>query len=193
MAVNSLRLAAAPASRLGASRSEFSSLCRLGRSPSAQPSLVSCVRGSGSQHTASTSLAAGRLSQGRLHDAAGTPLAGRCQRRDAHRGPMAARAVATPLDAGAAFEEMVAGTARKYYMVGGKGGVGKTSISASLAVKFANAGQPTLVVSTDPAHSLSDSFAQVSTHLGSNLYEAYLGRDWARTNLEWGSDSGLAR
>jgi Anion-transporting ATPase len=47
-------------------------------------------------------------------------------------------------------------------MLGGKGGVGKTSCAASLAVKFANNGHPTLVVSTDPAHSLSDSFAQVS-------------------------------
>lgn len=45
-------------------------------------------------------------------------------------------------------------------MLGGKGGVGKTSCAASLAVKFANSGHPTLVVSTDPAHSLSDSFAQ---------------------------------
>lgn len=46
-------------------------------------------------------------------------------------------------------------------MLGGKGGVGKTSCAASLAVKFANHGHPTIVVSTDPAHSLSDSFAQV--------------------------------
>ncbi|CAA6655513.1 unnamed protein product [Spirodela intermedia] len=55
---------------------------------------------------------------------------------------------------------MIAGTQRKYYMLGGKGGVGKTSCAASLAVKFANSGHPTIVVSTDPAHSLSDSFAQ---------------------------------
>lgn len=66
------------------------------------------------------------------------------------------RAVASP----AGFDEMVSGTERKYYMLGGKGGVGKTSCAASLAVKFANNGHPTLVVSTDPAHSLSDSFAQ---------------------------------
>lgn len=58
------------------------------------------------------------------------------------------------------FEQMIAGTKRKFYMLGGKGGVGKTSLAASLAVKFANSGHPTLVVSTDPAHSLSDSFAQ---------------------------------
>ncbi|CAM0944198.1 unnamed protein product [Alopecurus aequalis] len=58
------------------------------------------------------------------------------------------------------FEEMASRTTRRYYMLGGKGGVGKTSCAASLAVRFANSGHPTLVVSTDPAHSLSDSFAQ---------------------------------
>jgi arsenite/tail-anchored protein-transporting ATPase len=60
------------------------------------------------------------------------------------------------------FQAMTSGTRRKYYMLGGKGGVGKTSCAASLAVRFANNGHPTLVVSTDPAHSLSDSFAQVA-------------------------------
>ncbi|KAL2904535.1 ATPase ARSA1 [Bienertia sinuspersici] len=74
--------------------------------------------------------------------------------------PPAVRSVATPAETSAGFDEMVSGTKRKYYMLGGKGGVGKTSCAASLAVKFANSGHPTLVVSTDPAHSLSDSFAQ---------------------------------
>ena len=40
----------------------------------------------------------------------------------------------------------------------GKGGVGKTSIAAATAVKSAQKGLKTLVVSTDPAHSLGDSF-----------------------------------
>lgn len=40
----------------------------------------------------------------------------------------------------------------------GKGGVGKTSIAAATAVKSAKQGLRTLVVSTDPAHSLGDSF-----------------------------------
>ncbi|WCJ19305.1 ATPase GET3B [Euphorbia peplus] len=70
------------------------------------------------------------------------------------------RSVAAPAEGVAGFDDMVSGTQRKYYMLGGKGGVGKTSCAASLAVKFANSGHPTLVVSTDPAHSLSDSFAQ---------------------------------
>ncbi|KAJ0470345.1 putative arsenite-transporting ATPase [Helianthus annuus] len=70
------------------------------------------------------------------------------------------RSAVAPAETTAEFDEMVSGTQRKYYMLGGKGGVGKTSCAASLAVKFANNGHPTLVVSTDPAHSLSDSFAQ---------------------------------
>lgn len=89
---------------------------------------------------------------------------------------------------------MAEGKERRYFMLGGKGGVGKTSLSASLGVKvrvrlalagtagtagtgcraellsarsgcshplqLAAAGHTTLVVSTDPAHSLSDSLAQ---------------------------------
>ncbi len=41
----------------------------------------------------------------------------------------------------------------------GKGGVGKTSVAAATALASADAGQRTLVLSTDPAHSLADSFA----------------------------------
>lgn len=40
----------------------------------------------------------------------------------------------------------------------GKGGVGKTSVSAATAVRLSELGYRTLVLSTDPAHSLSDSF-----------------------------------
>src|SRR3954454_23786691 len=40
----------------------------------------------------------------------------------------------------------------------GKGGVGKTTVAASTAVRAARAGRRTLVMSTDPAHSLGDSF-----------------------------------
>jgi len=40
----------------------------------------------------------------------------------------------------------------------GKGGVGKTSVAAATALRCADAGLRTLVISTDPAHSLSDSF-----------------------------------
>jgi arsenite-transporting ATPase len=47
----------------------------------------------------------------------------------------------------------------------GKGGVGKTSLAAATAVRLAARGQRTLVMSVDPAHSLSDSFA-----LGGDLF-----------------------
>jgi arsenite/tail-anchored protein-transporting ATPase len=55
----------------------------------------------------------------------------------------------------------------------GKGGVGKTTISAATAVRAAELGQRTLVVSTDLAHSLADCFdrplsaeaLQVADHL----------------------------
>ena len=40
----------------------------------------------------------------------------------------------------------------------GKGGVGKTTVAAATAVRAARDGHRTLVTSTDPAHSLADSF-----------------------------------
>ena len=46
----------------------------------------------------------------------------------------------------------------QYVLYGGKGGVGKTTCAAATALGFAREGDSTLVVSTDPAHSLSDVF-----------------------------------
>lgn len=40
----------------------------------------------------------------------------------------------------------------------GKGGVGKTTVAAASALRCAEAGRRTLVLSTDPAHSLADAF-----------------------------------
>ena len=50
----------------------------------------------------------------------------------------------------------------KFILFGGKGGVGKTTSSTATAVHLANARpqKKVLVFSTDPAHSLADSFAQ---------------------------------
>ncbi len=43
-------------------------------------------------------------------------------------------------------------------LVTGKGGVGKTTVSAATALRSADLGYATLVMSTDPAHSLGDAF-----------------------------------
>lgn len=45
-----------------------------------------------------------------------------------------------------------------YYFFSGKGGVGKTSLAAATALKFSKEGKKVLIISIDPAHSLSDSF-----------------------------------
>lgn len=47
---------------------------------------------------------------------------------------------------------------QRVILVGGKGGVGKTTTSATLALLAAERGRRVLVVSTDPAHSLGDAF-----------------------------------
>ncbi|QLC33836.1 TRC40/GET3/ArsA family transport-energizing ATPase [Halarchaeum sp. CBA1220] len=52
---------------------------------------------------------------------------------------------------------VAAGTA-EYVLYGGKGGVGKTTMAAATGLASAHEGTPTLVVSTDPAHSLSDTY-----------------------------------
>jgi arsenite-transporting ATPase len=50
--------------------------------------------------------------------------------------------------------------APSYEFIGGKGGVGKTTTAAALALAAAGARQRTLVVSTDPAHSLGDALGR---------------------------------
>lgn len=49
---------------------------------------------------------------------------------------------------------------RRFTFVGGKGGVGKTTTAAALSIALARTGRKTLVVSTDPAHSLGDALAK---------------------------------
>ena len=72
----------------------------------------------------------------------------------------------------------------------GKGGVGKTTVAAATAVRCAASGQRTLIVSTDPAHSLGDVFdlplGDAPTQIGERLWGQQLD---ARLRLErsWGA------
>jgi arsenite-transporting ATPase len=76
----------------------------------------------------------------------------------------------------------------------GKGGVGKTSVAAATARRCAGAGLRTIVLSTDPAHSLSDSLgcrlgaapSQIGEHLWGQEVAAQeeLERNWSAVQ-EW--------
>ena len=63
----------------------------------------------------------------------------------------------------------------------GKGGVGKTSVAAATGVRLAQMGKRTLVMSVDPAHSLSDAFDLGHAHQFDRLSRL----DGLAPRLEW--------
>lgn len=52
----------------------------------------------------------------------------------------------------------------EYIFFSGKGGVGKTSMACTHAVRYADQGKRTLIVTTDPASNLADVFEQIIGH-----------------------------
>ena len=93
-------------------------------------------------------------------------------------------------------------------LITGKGGVGKTTVAAATALRAAEQGHRTLVMSTDPAHSLADAFA---VPLGDEPTEVIAGlagqqidaqsrleshwgtvRDYLAELFDWGGARGIA-
>ncbi|MFB6148862.1 MAG: ArsA family ATPase [Halobacteriales archaeon] len=69
--------------------------------------------------------------------------------------------------------EAVEHDATEYVLYGGKGGVGKTTMAAATGLASAAADTATLIVSTDPAHSLSDTFEREIPPEPTRIHDEY--------------------
>jgi arsenite/tail-anchored protein-transporting ATPase len=76
-----------------------------------------------------------------------------------------------------------------YEFIGGKGGVGKTTCAAAVALRALAARRRTLVVSTDPAHSLGDALGR---RLGARVTRV-MANGAALDALELDADRALTR
>jgi arsenite-transporting ATPase len=63
----------------------------------------------------------------------------------------------------------------KIILFTGKGGVGKTTTSAATAVKCAELGYRTVIMSTDPAHSLGDCFQYELQSTPTKIFDGLFG------------------
>ena len=76
-----------------------------------------------------------------------------------HRGRQAPPRIRKSARRSTAWLDEIAPRARRLVIVGGKGGVGKTTVAATVALAAASQKRKVLLLSADPAHSLRDALA----------------------------------